>query len=139
MERLPEPARDGDGSSPALSAIGQMVFNNYPPSSFYVVGLLGWLLGDMIVAGRIIALVALLFCAYAAGRVVCVMGGTRTGSWFAGLLVIIYSAVFYSDYVGMDDPQWLGQGIVMLGLLLLVDRASASGEARHGARLARVA
>ncbi|KAB8124708.1 hypothetical protein D3W54_11560 [Komagataeibacter medellinensis] len=117
----------GMDPAPLYPPSGQMVFNNYPPSSFYVVGLLGWLLGDMIVAGRIIALVALLFCAYAAGRVVCVMGGTRAGSWFAGLLVIIYSAVFYSDYVGMDDPQWLGQGIVMLGLLLLVDRASASG------------
>mgnify|MGYP003362620380 CR=1 FL=1 len=113
----------GMDPAPLYPPAGQMIFNNYPPSSFYVVGLLGWLLGDMIVAGRIISLLALLFCAWAVGRVVWVIGGTRAGSWFAGLLVIIYSAVFYSDYVGMDDPQWLGQAIVMLGLLLLVDRA----------------
>jgi len=122
--------------APLYPPAGQMVFNNYPPSSFYVVGLLGWLLGDMILAGRIISLLALLVCAATLGRIVRAMGGTRGGAWFAALLVIIYSTVFYSDYVGMDDPQWLGQAIVMLGFLLLVD---SGGEAGRGMTLRAMA
>nr|WP_227672693.1 glycosyltransferase family 87 protein [Komagataeibacter sp. FXV3] len=105
--------------APLYPPDGQMVFNNYPPSSFYVVGLFGWLLGDMIVAGRVISLLALLFCAWATGRVVLACGGTRGGAWFAGLLVMLYSTVFYSDYVAMDDPQWLGQAVIMAGFMLL--------------------
>lgn len=105
----------------------QMVFNNYPPSSFYVVGLFGWLLGDMIVAGRVISLLALLFCAWATGRVVLSCGGTQGGAWLAGLLVMLYSTVFYSDYVAMDDPQWLGQAVIMVGFMLLLGNGRQSG------------
>ena len=108
---------------------GGMVFNNYPPSSFYVVGALGWLLGDMILAGRIVSLFAMLFCAFATGRIVTIMGGTRAAAWFAGLLVIFYAAVFYSDYVVMNDPQWLAEAIIMAGFVLLLGNR---GNARDG-------
>jgi len=33
---------------------GSFLFNNYPPVSFYVVGTLGRVVGDQIVAGRIV-------------------------------------------------------------------------------------
>ncbi|NVN36704.1 ArnT family glycosyltransferase [Komagataeibacter swingsii] len=105
----------------------QMVFNNYPPSSFYVVGLFGWLLGDMIVAGRVISLLALVFCAWATGRIVLAWGGTRGGAWLAGLLVMLYCTVFYSDYVAMDDPQWLGQAVIMVGFMLLAGTGGQTG------------
>ncbi len=115
--------------APLYPPAEQMVFNNYPPSSFYVVGLFGWLLGDMIVAGRIISLLALLFCAWAAGRIVLACGGTLGGAWLAGLLIVLYSAVFYSDYVAMDDPQWLGQAVIMAGFMLLLGNGREPGRA----------
>ncbi|WP_338130289.1 ArnT family glycosyltransferase [Komagataeibacter oboediens] len=117
--------------APLYPPSDQMVFNNYPPSSFYVVGLFGWLVGDMIVAGRIISLLALLYCAWATGRIVLACGGTRAGAWLAGLLVMIYSAVFYSDYVAMDDPQWLGQAVIMTGFMVLLGNGREPG--RSGA------
>ena len=113
--------------APLYPPSDQMVFNNYPPSSFYIVGLFGWLLGDMILAGRIISLLALLACACTVGRLVLILGGARAGAWFAGLLVVIYSAVCYSDYVAMDDPQWLGQAIVMLGFVVLLGNGREPG------------
>ena len=46
---------------PLYPGPNSLVFNNYPPLSFYVVGALGrYVIGDLIVAGRIVALVSLL-------------------------------------------------------------------------------
>src|SRR5258706_9934134 len=43
------------------------MINNYPPLSFYLVGALGVLLGDNIVAGRVVSLAAFLFVAVMIG------------------------------------------------------------------------
>ncbi|NVN31400.1 hypothetical protein HUK83_13805, partial [Endobacter medicaginis] len=49
------------GTGPLYPGPDTLVFNNYPPLGFLIVGAAGrWLVGDMIVAGRIIALLGLL-------------------------------------------------------------------------------
>jgi hypothetical protein len=106
---------------------GSFLANNYPPLSYYVVGAMGWLTGDEIVAGRIVSLMSLV--AVASAIFVCArrMGTGREASlfgavWFAlGLLV-------FTDYVGMDDPQLLGHAIAMAGFVLLL-RGNAAGAA----------
>ena len=41
----------------------------------------------------------------------------RTGpSLMSGLLLLGYSAAAYPKYIGYDDPQWFGHGIMLLGL-----------------------
>ena len=97
---------------------GYMV-NNYPPLSFYVVGVLGLLVGDNIVAGRILSLLAVAAIGagmYAACRR---FGCSRTASVFAPLFFTAGLLVF-TDYAGMDDPQLLAHAIAMGGLLLLL-------------------
>ena len=56
-----------------------LVFNNYPPLSFYLVGLIGRGLagGDVIVAGRVVALASLLASAVGITRRV----GIRSSGW----------------------------------------------------------
>ncbi len=98
--------------------------NNYPPLSFYVVGVVGLIVGDNIVAGRLVSLLAVAAIALAmtilarrqgADRAVCVLPAL----WFlAGLLVT-------TDYVGMDDPQLLAHAVSIAGLLVLTQKPSS--------------
>jgi hypothetical protein len=98
---------------------GGFMTNNYPPLSFYLVGALGRVLGDAIVAGRLIALVA-----YAAvcGEIYALARrlGARVLEAAAGALLFAGALLASTDYVGMDDPQMLAEAIAGLGLLLLL-------------------
>jgi hypothetical protein len=106
----------GTGPYPAP---GSFMVNNYPPVSFYLVGLLGLLTGDQIVAGRIVSLLSFVcvsaFVAIAVRR----MGGGLQG---ALLSAILFAAILLlgSDYVGMDDPQLLGHALQLAGLLVVL-------------------
>jgi hypothetical protein len=91
--------------------------NNYPPLSFYLVGALGKVTGDAIVAGRFVALAAFLAVTLGIDAVARRMGCTRTEALFAALLFAA-QLMLTTDYVGMDDPQLLGHAVAMGGLLL---------------------
>lgn len=103
---------------------GSFLTNNYPPLSFYIVGLFG---ADHIVAGRIVALLAFTAVAasiFAAARM---MGTSRQAAAF-GALWFVAGLLIFTDYVGMDDPQLLGHAIAMAGFLLLL-RGNMAGAA----------
>jgi hypothetical protein len=93
--------------------------NNYPPLSFYIVGAAGRLIGDSIVAGRIIALVSFFAVATVIAMTVRIMGGRAIDAAIAALLFVTFLLVG-SDYVGMDDPQLLGHAFGMAGLILVL-------------------
>ncbi len=98
--------------------------NNYPPLSFYIVGLFG---ADHIVAGRIVALLALAAVSasiFAAARM---MGTGRPAALF-GALWFVAGLLVFTDYTGMDDPQLLGHAVAMAGFLLLL-RGNVAGAA----------
>jgi hypothetical protein len=100
--------------------------NNYPPLSFYFVGFLGVVVGDDIVAGRAISLVAFLcVCGFSAAAMRR-MGGSWKAAAFAALLLAII-LLLTSDYVGMNDPQLLGHAIQLVGLLVLLRQPSTPG------------
>lgn len=92
--------------------IDAMSTNNYPPLSFYIVGALGWLIGDYIVAGRLIAVLAL---------GVITFNVVRLGRWLGAepKLALLGAGVFslgayavMPDYIGVDDPQFLAYALV---------------------------
>lgn len=101
--------------------------NNYPPLSYYVVGAVGWLTGDEIVAGRAVSLASLI--AVASAIFVCArrIGAGREASLF-GVLWFVLGLLVFTDYVGMDDPQLLGHAVAMMGFLLLL-RGNTAGAA----------
>jgi len=96
------------------------VSNNYPPLSFYIVGGLGKVVGDNIVAGRIAALLCQLLVALNIYGLVRWFGGSRFWSSTASLLFLLYVSAETLDYVAMDDPQWLGHAFVTSGALLFL-------------------
>ena len=96
-----------------------LMINNYPPLSFYIVGALGRITGDPIVAGRLVSLIS--FFAIAGGLIVVLrnMGATVLASLFA-CLFFAAGILAASDYVAMDDPQLLGHALQLAGLSLLL-------------------
>ena len=109
-----------------------LVFNNYPPLSFYLVGAFGrYVVGDMIVAGRIVAAVSLLASAALIGVCVRRLGGGARASLAASGLLLLFSATFFREYVAMDDPQWLAHALMLGGLAVLL-RHQAQGRFSAG-------
>jgi len=93
--------------------------NNYPPLSFYIVGLVGRLMGDFIFAGRVVSLAAVAFIAVAMTAITRSFGVPRSAALFPALLFVCGLA-FFSDYVGMDDPQLLAQAFGLAGAWVLL-------------------
>lgn len=111
------------GRGPLYPGRDSFVFNNYPPLGFFIVGGAGrFLFGDMIVAGRVIALMALLASAALVGICVRNSGASRRSAGAAALLLLLFSATFYRGYVAMDDPQWLAHAMMVGGLAVLLPR-----------------
>ncbi len=117
----------GAAAGPLYPAAGSLVFNNYPPLSFCLVGAFGrFVIGDMIVAGRIVATASLLASAALLGACVRLLGGEPRGSLAASGLLLVFSSTFFRDYVAMDDPQWLAHALMLGGLAVLL-RGRAAG------------
>ncbi|HEY3637076.1 MAG TPA: glycosyltransferase family 39 protein [Rhizomicrobium sp.] len=112
------------GHSPYPAHTDFMV-NNYPPLSFYIVGIIGLLTGDPIVAGRIVSLVSFVCACICVALAVRQMKGGLQGAIFAAVL---FAAILLltSDYVGMDDPQLLGHALQLAALLFLLPAAGTS-------------
>ncbi len=98
----------------------QLITNNYPPLSFYAVGLVGRLLGDPIVAGRWLAFFSLLTLAFFIFKIVKELGGGATAGILAAAFFVATMGLFFERYVAMNDPQLLAQAIIMSGFLLFL-------------------
>ncbi|MBO3460207.1 hypothetical protein G7B40_023890 [Aetokthonos hydrillicola Thurmond2011] len=97
-----------------------LISNNYPPLSFYIVGSLGLLLGDDIIAGRIISSASLLIVGLNIALVVNWFSRAIITSLFSGLLFVAYMAAYHPGYVGMNDPQLLGHALMLTGLVVFL-------------------
>lgn len=109
------------GFGPLYAKTHVLVANNYPPLSFYVTGLLGQFVGDYIVAGRIVALLSMVTVALLIARIVAKMGAPLRWALAAAIVFLVYNLIYFSQFVAVDNPQWLGQAIMLTGLLPLLD------------------
>lgn len=97
---------------------------NYPPFSFYFVGIIGRLSGDPLLTGRIIAFLCLLLVSLGAGYTVKKLGGEVYDAFFASIFCLGLFAVYAPHYVGMNDPQMLGHVFIVGGLLVYLQNRS---------------
>ena len=111
-----------------------LMTNNYPPLSFFVVGLMGRLTGDLIVAGRIVSLLSTLIAGWAVYAIARRMA--------LGAMLAVFAAVLFlgkllaaSSYIGIDDPQMLGHALGCLGFLCVISGVESTRRLALGALL----
>ncbi len=108
--------------------VDSLLSNNYPPLSFFVVGMAGRVVGDNVLAGRFVALASFL----AVGLAIFLVGMATTRSWagalFGALVFGVYALTHFSDYIGMDDPQWMAHALATAGLGLLLWRGDRTSQ-----------
>lgn len=111
--------------------------NNYPPLSFLIVGAIGRIVGDQIVAGRTVALGSVVGIAGLIAMVVRRLGGGRGQATGGALLFLLLNATLLRKYLALDDPQWLGHLLMTAALPLLIP--ARAGEAPSARRVAGAA
>jgi len=118
---------EGSNVYRSLKAIsGQLLYDknnegnpvNYPPMSFYFVGLIGNVINDPLIAGRLVSLVSLFLASFCVAYTVRKLGGEVYDTVFAGVICVGFIAATATHYVGMNDPQMLGHVVIMSGLLV---------------------
>lgn len=108
------------GEAPLYPPRDQLVTNNYPPLSFYVVGAAGRVVGDPVLAGRLVSLAGLVVIAWSVAAVVRHFGGGRLAAACAALYYTATMCRFFTGYVGMNDPHLLGQALMAVGFVAML-------------------
>ncbi|WP_130214364.1 hypothetical protein [Bradyrhizobium genosp. SA-3] len=106
----------------------QLVVNNYPPLSFFVVGGLGKLFGDSLFVGRALSIIGLITIAAEITLAVRILAGSLLAGVVGAAWFVAIMAHNETRYVGANDPQIVGQAIMGAGLVwfLVRDRAGRS-------------
>jgi hypothetical protein len=105
------------GRMPLYPSADQLITNNYPPLSFYIVGLVGRLVGDPVLAGRLLSLAAVVAIATAIALSVRRLGGSRVAARISAAFFVATMSRFFMSYVGMNEPQLLSEAIMAFGFL----------------------
>src|SRR6516164_1904114 len=112
------------GKMPLYPSADQLITNNYPPLSFYIVGLVGRLVGDPVLAGRLLSLIAIIAIATAIALSVRRLGGTQAAAVISAAFYVAMMSRFFKSYVGLDDPQLLSHAIMAFGFLAFLGARS---------------
>jgi len=101
-----------------------LITNNYPPLSFYITGGLGRLIGDPILAGRLLSLVAVAVIAAGVALMVKRLGGGTLEACIGAAYFVATMCRFFSSYTGTNDPHLLAQAIMTLGFVAFMRAAT---------------
>jgi hypothetical protein len=127
-------AASGQHIYPSRSAL---IVNNYPPLSFYTVGLLGSVLGDNLLVGRALSLISLVVVGIEVFVCVRALAGGVIGPALGALWYAAIMSHNFTPYVGANDPQLAGEAIMAFGLAWLL-RQHKAGETPIGPLLVMV-
>ena len=108
-----------------------LISTNYTPLSFFIVGFAGKLIGDNIIAGRLISILSLLAVSINVFWLTRLLGGERFFAVFASLLFLLYVGTNAAGYVAMNDPQWLGHAFTTLGAVFFLVAQERSRPMRY--------
>lgn len=110
------------GGGPLYPPEGALTATNYPPLSFLIIGLAGHFTGNLITAGRLVAIVAIICAGALIYQISFKLTRQKAASACALLLFALYNTTLCRSYLGLDDPQWLGQAFSLAGLAVLLPR-----------------
>jgi hypothetical protein len=116
------------GKMPLYPSADQLITNNYPPLSFYIVGLVGRFVGDPVLAGRLLSLVAMVAIATTIVLSVRRLGGSGLAARISAAFFVATMSRFFISYVGMNEPQLFSEAIMAFGFLgFLIARSNDRG------------
>ncbi|MEH2519015.1 hypothetical protein V1279_004588 [Bradyrhizobium sp. AZCC 1610] len=108
---------------PIYPAPESLIGNNYPPLSFYAVGILGKVFtADNLFVGRWLSLIALGTIAVEVFAAVRILSGGLLGAVVAALWYLAMMARNSTVYVGTNDPQIAGLAIMGAALVWFLQR-----------------
>lgn len=108
------------GRMPLYPEADQLITNNYPPLSFYVVGGVGNFLQDRILAGRLLSLLSIGIITLNIALSIRQLGGTAQAACLGSFFYTATMLRFFTCYAGMNDPQLLAHAIMSFGFLLFL-------------------
>src|SRR5215831_16414173 len=112
------------GKMPLYPSTAQLITNNYPPLSFYIMGLAGRLIGDPVLAGRLLSLISVIAIATAIALSVRRLGGTQAAAVISAAFYVAMMSRFFRSYVGLNEPQLFSHAIMAFGFLAFLDARS---------------
>lgn len=86
-----------------------LIVNNYPPLSFYAIGLLGSVLGDNLFVDRALSLISLAVVSIEIFVCVRTLAGGVIGPALGALWYAAIVSHNFTSYVGANDPQLAGE------------------------------
>jgi hypothetical protein len=104
---------------------GELIVNNYPPLSFYLIGLVSLFTSNAIYAGRLVSILSLGVIACSIGVCVRQLGGSRTAAVFGAVFFLATMARFFTRYVAINDPNMLALAAMGWALAFFLARLSA--------------
>jgi hypothetical protein len=113
-------------SRPLCPSADQLITNDYPPLSFYVMALLLKLTGGPIWAGRLLSFVALLCLALEIFLILRMLGVRALFAVIATLSYLATMGRLFDDFVWVNDYQLLAHAVMTLGFLCFL-HAHATG------------
>jgi hypothetical protein len=103
-----------------------MLTNNYPPLSFYMVGAIGRMVGDNIVAGRLIAVLSLFVISTNVFGLSRWLGVDRKVAMLSSGVFLLGTYTLMPTYVAINDPQFLAYMFVISGALVFLKAKESS-------------
>jgi hypothetical protein len=96
--------------------------NNYPIGSFLMIALADLLIGDPLLSGRIIGLLALVAITVLAAIAIRRFGGGQIDALFGGGCALGFCYLVAPAWIMVDDPQTLGEAVMLGGLVNYLSR-----------------
>lgn len=95
---------------------------NYPPLSFYLIGHIGIITGNPVMAGRLVSIASLAMICVAITFILRSMRVPVAGCIAGAALFVVMLESYGASYIGVDDPQLLGMSFAAFGLCCVLWR-----------------
>jgi hypothetical protein len=96
--------------------------NNYPIGSFLIVASIDFLIHDLLLSGRIVALASFAAIGVLAATATRRFGGEQIDSIFGGGCALGFCYLVAPAWIMVDDPQTLGEAVMLGGLVSYISR-----------------
>src|SRR5215831_14907006 len=96
--------------------------NNYPIGSFLIVSGVNLLIGDLLLSGRIVALISFVAIGVLAASATRRLGGSGADAVFGASCALGFCYLVAPSWIVVDDPQTLGEAVVLAGLVSYLSR-----------------